>query len=612
MAAKTINHRRFKLALAVTLCSLAGCVVAAIHADESGDNVTGTVYPESRFSDDELEEALTRAEQSYNEKMAEFPPKEDLINDWEKPEVALFISGRLHGYMEPCGCTGLETQKGGLLRRFECQQLLQNRGWDLVCIDAGNQVRRFGQQPVIKIQKSYKTICDTMAYDVVGFGVDDLKLPGIDLLQSMANVDNFDSFISANINVAQADITSNFRIIERNGKRIFVTCLLGDEHVVELQNQNEHGLSDMQTALTALVPQIQNANCDLNVLVAHAGLETCRELAQKFPVFDLLVTAGGAGDPTLMPEIIAGNDAAGQPHETQMIQVGVKGMYVGVIGLYNENGETTIKYERVPLDYRFEPPVRSVSEVKDTFREYQDELRTLYQGGLNQDINPRQHPSGYSYVGSESCIDCHEDEFDIWAEGAELDGIGAHVPATDSLVDPGERTWVARNFDPECLSCHVTGWNPQGFYPYESGYLDFDQHEHLHANGCENCHGPGSAHVNAENNPGVLTQEFDRWDSNRNGTITADEFQLMCQNMVIQGQPNELFQTADTDDSGFLDRNEFKEYRLGVLRQEMVLTYEQAKDEHCKQCHDLDNSPDFLKDGGFEEYWEQIKHGENW
>ena len=37
-----------------------------------------------------------------------------------------------------------------------------------------------------------------------------------------------------------------------------------------------------------------------------------------------------------------------------------------------------------------------------------------------------------------------------------------HAHATDSLVKPpNSRGNIARHFDPECLSCHVTGWDPQ-------------------------------------------------------------------------------------------------------------------------------------------------------
>jgi hypothetical protein len=32
-------------------------------------------------------------------------------------------------------------------------------------------------------------------------------------------------------------------------------------------------------------------------------------------------------------------------------------------------------------------------------------------------------------------------------------------------------------------------------------------------------------------------------------------------------------------------------------------------EQSCMQCHDLDNSPEFLKDGAFERYWKNgIEH----
>ena len=34
--------------------------------------------------------------------------------DWPQPQLALVFSGEMDGYLEPCGCAGLENQKGGL------------------------------------------------------------------------------------------------------------------------------------------------------------------------------------------------------------------------------------------------------------------------------------------------------------------------------------------------------------------------------------------------------------------------------------------------------------------------------------------------------------------
>ncbi len=600
-------------AIAFIYCALAGCFASAFFADDSAQNEHELTSSMSRMTpvsktepqeSDEREEAILRAEKNYQEKMQEFPSKDELAADWEKPDVALFITGRLHGYMEPCGCTGLDTQKGGLLRRFAARKVLEDKGWDIVMIDAGNQIQRFGQQPLIKIQKVYQALCQTMNYEVIGFGIDDFKLPTIDLIQSMMSAQTDENpFTCGNVTLFDDPTMSNsFRIIERSGKKIGVTCIIGDEHLPALKNQGDLTVIDMQSALTEIVPELQNADCDLHVLVAQTSLDNCRLLAEKFPNFGLLVTSGGAGDPTLMPEeIVAGN------HTTRMIQVGVKGMYVGIVGLYTTgDGGAEIRYERVPLDYRFEPPIRETNEITEIFTAYQDELKAIYIGNNNQDIRPRQHPSGNTFVGSTKCMDCHDDEFAIWEEGIDGNdtGIGPHTLATTSLTEPGERTWVPRNFDPECLSCHVTGWNAQGYFPYISGYMDLEADVQLHANGCENCHGPGSAHVEAENNPNSISAGFANLDQDRNGGLGAQEFER-----VVAGNP-EAFAAVDTDRNGFVSVDEYTQFQLGRLRNDMVLTVEQAKTEHCQSCHDLDNSPDFLQDGGFDEYWAKIKHGD--
>ena len=89
-------------------------------------------------TDDDQDEEQTTTKENEN----------DLLKDWEKPLFALFVTGRQSGYIEPCGCTGLYNQKGGLMRRHRVMQILQKRDWELLPVDTGNQIRRFGQQPV--------------------------------------------------------------------------------------------------------------------------------------------------------------------------------------------------------------------------------------------------------------------------------------------------------------------------------------------------------------------------------------------------------------------------------------------------------------------------------
>ncbi len=214
-------------------------------------------------------------------------------------------------------------------------------------------------------------------------------------------------------------------------------------------------------------------------------------------------------------------------------------MYAGLVGLYQDQ---PMKYARVSLTHEF----ADAPEMRRLMADYQQQLKDIGLDGLG--IRPVRHSSGQQYVGSAACGKCHTTAFDIW-EGS------AHANATKSLVKPPkERGDVARHFDPECISCHVTGWNPQRYYPYESGYLSLAA-EHLHGSGCENCHGPGSGHCEAEReNSGVSEEKRDQ------------------------------------------------------LRQSMVLTLDKAR-EHCMECHDLDNSPDFHEEDAFEDvYWPEVEH----
>lgn len=484
---------------------------------------------------------------SSDDEKITFPPAQDLVKEWDPPAVTLFVSGGLKGYIEPCGCTGLENQKGGLLRRRSAQKVLLDRGWNLITIDSGDIERRTGSQARVKIQTTYEILCRIMNYDVIAWGPEDLKTPAIDLVQAL--IDNAPSdqmpIVAGNVEVLSDEFSAKFRVVERNGLKVGITTAIADSLLQEIKD-DEIKVMPLANQLNQITASLRQAKCNYTVLLLHGSLEECRDVAQRFPFFDVMIAAGGAGDPTFQPEVIPSGR-----HVTQLIQVGAKGMHVGLVGLYA--GQKKLVYERVPMDARFADD----DEVKVSFKRYQDRLKMMYEDPKtyqHKDIEPRKHPSGNLFVGSSACKDCHEEEYDVWRKGLDEHG-GPHFRATLDLTEPGERTWVQRHYDPECISCHVTGWNPQGYYPYETGYLT-ESDKKLHGNGCENCHGPGSKHVAVEN-----------------GELEVNETEA---EQILKG---------------------------------MRMTLEEARGQACMECHDIDNSPDFFKDGAFDKYWAKIKHG---
>lgn len=487
-----------------------------------------TVQPIAMPSEIAMMDA-TEEEESEAEK-PKFSRRE-LFEGWDKPQLALFLTGQQHGYIEPCGCTGLDNQKGGLMRRQTfLNQLKNDRGWDVLPLDVGNQVRRFGRQPEIKFQTTAEGL-KKMGYEAVSFGPDDLRLSVDEVFAAVAaeDPDNI-KYISSNASLL--GFTPKHRIVEAGGKKIGITGVLGAKEQQKISN-SEVEMGDPMQELQASWNALKAENCDLYVLLSHASLDESRKFAQAFPGFQIVVTAGGAGEPTLKPEIVEGTNS-------QMIQVGTKGMYVGVVGLFNDP-QKPIRYERVALDARFEDS----EEMLRLLASYQKQLETLGLDGLG--IRPQPHSSGHSYVGSESCADCHSEAYEVWENSK-------HSHATDTLVHPPERYEVPRNFDPECLACHVTGWNPELYLPYQSGYLGLDLTPNMKSVGCENCHGPGSHHVASQNGEGDFTEE-----------------------------------------------------QTSMFANQMRLPLEAARDT-CLKCHDLDNSPDFHVKGAFEKYWEEIKH----
>jgi hypothetical protein len=257
----------------------------------------------------------------------------------------------------------------------------------------------------------------------------------------------------------------------------------------------------------------------------------------------VVVTSGGNPIPPPEPQKIPGL-------KTTFVEVGTKGMCAVVLGFY-DGKDNKVLYQRVVLDSRQsfidkdkqgivsnDPPP---SEMKNLMAAFQNQLKDIGFQGLGLRTAPRPQPvDGGRFVGTYKCKDCHEESYRVWKKSG-------HSKAYKTLaeLDP------PRNFDPECVSCHVVGWNPQRFFPYESGYQSLEKTPHLIDVGCEDCHGPGEFHCKAE----------------------------------------------EGSDQAKMDK----------YRKAAVVTKEYSEKEQCRTCHDGDNSPDF----NFKKYWPHVEHYEN-
>ncbi|MEI7863436.1 MAG: hypothetical protein WCJ21_12425, partial [Planctomycetota bacterium] len=206
-----------------------------------------------------------------------------VFQGWAQPRAVIVFTGELDGYIEPCGCTGKENQKGGLSRRENFLQALQSVGWPVVAVDLGGQVRRFGRQSEVKFQ-SISDGLRTMNYAGVGLGPDDLRLPAEELVAAVAAVgDQPTPFLSANVGLLGLvnNITPRQRIVEVGGLRIGITAVLGDKQAAQVRNDAIEVIPAAE-ALAGPAAAFTKAGCTHQVLLSWADPEETKALAARY------------------------------------------------------------------------------------------------------------------------------------------------------------------------------------------------------------------------------------------------------------------------------------------------------------------------------------------
>ena len=131
-----------------------------------------------------------------SEERPEFDPiavNGKFFEGWKKPKLAVVISGRQDGYLEPCGCAGIDQQKGGISRRQAPIADLEGgaagpsrRSTSEVGCGGLASSRRFNLA-------SRPNCCRRPDHTAVGFGPSDLRLSAGEIVAAVAGADPKDS-----------------------------------------------------------------------------------------------------------------------------------------------------------------------------------------------------------------------------------------------------------------------------------------------------------------------------------------------------------------------------------------------------------------------------------
>ena len=469
-----------------------------------------------------------------------FPGQEKIWQTWDQPAVAFLLTAEMHGFIEPCGCS--EEQLGGVSRRANLLKKLEDKKWPVCGLDAGGLARRSAvQQAKIKLESTLRALRD-MKYRGIGMGPEELRL-GADFLLSQHDTESEDavSFISANVVFFETPELSPkpWITFEQGGLKIAVTSVLSSKLQREMGRVSDVEVSDAREALKKVLKELEPESPDVTILLSQAKVAESKEFAKEFPQFDIVLTAEGSSDPD--PK-----NAFEKVGDTLVIEAGRKGKYAGVLAYYPD-AEERFQYRLVALnDSDFDDTPSMIQLMED----YQQRLRD--QEVVLTDTIGVGHPSGAHFVGVEQCATCHKKAMSVWKDSK-------HAHAFESLFPENKRhgyerlKGISRGFDPECLACHVTGWKPEQYLRYRSGFLNQELAKEpekglqtlLAGNQCENCHGPGSRHIE----------------------------------LIEEGE-------------------------VKAAIDEVKVTEKQARESMCATCHDPDNSPNFK----FDKYWKDIAH----
>ncbi|MBN2314804.1 MAG: cytochrome c family protein [Sedimentisphaerales bacterium] len=354
--------------------------------------------------------------------------------------LTVFITGNTLGELKPCGCSG--GQLGGLDRR----SVVFNRvpADKRLILDTGALVRNDLQQDLIKFNVTIQAL-SLLKYHVVNLTEKDVEISrNLGLLDDP--ILNFISPYTTDEGLAKR-FQSRYSL---KGESVTVNVVTYDAEVSSIERVRE------------LFGPDQPDEKKINILLLNRFDDAIYASIAKMGMVDCIIC------PAVSDEPMSIGDSGRNP---LAVSVGRLGRYIGKlqIGAIPGKGDFEFTFQSIAVGEDLEQDAALI----DLYKDYQYLVK---EANLLEEHSRFILPNGLKYIGSKSCMACHDYEYKTWSSNA-------HARAFATL----ER--VGSNYDPECVVCHVVGMN------YQSGFITQEKTPQKKDVGCENCHGPGSEHV---------------------------------------------------------------------------------------------------------------------
>jgi hypothetical protein len=401
-----------------------------------------------------------------------------------KPDLVLLLTGQVYGYMQPCGCS--DPQYGGLERRYNfIQTVLQARGWPVLPLDLGDIAQHISPQALMKYRYTMEAM-KRMGYAAAGIGLNETSLPLIDALGEYALNNPCPRVVSANlldVDAKYPGMVTKFEVVNRPGMpTVAAVGVMSTETGRQVKDPDAKFGPAVEALKTVLsLPEVNKA--EIRVLLFEGPIEEAKAYAQSLPQFQVILSDSREEEPPSRPTEIKADNVV----KNLIVQVGHKGRDIGLVGFFRTGDAANpfkMYYELAQLGPEYKTPEGqdATNPMLALLERYSKEVKSRNKLAEYPKVpHPiqQQFPKS-SYVGSAKCKSCHRESYSVW-----LASPHSHAYAT---LEKATRPCL-RQYDGECVKCHVTGFD------YQSGFRDEVSTPKLKDNGCENCHGPCSEHV---------------------------------------------------------------------------------------------------------------------
>jgi hypothetical protein len=461
------------------------------------------------------------------------------------PEVTrelelVFTTGSL-GYVEPCGCTSKPL--GGLPR---LAAVLARPGPPRALIDAGNLL--FPSEPLDEIsgpQHRLKAKLLARAYRSLGavainLGPSELAA-GREFLAELQREGSV-PLVSANVrpigDAGPAVAQSSLRTI--GGVKVGLTGVSTPE---ALAGQVGVAAIEHAPALQSEVKLLQKAGAELIVVLASVDAGSAAALSRAVPGIDVIVRSPGSpitrepsGPERIGGVVILEAGSQGQHLGRLRVRLGAErapGPLPFDDGGYSARQRAELTERKIAALQRqidawagdaskaeaiearraqietlrarkgaeaagdgggpglsfalvsLEESVPPDPTMKQVLEAYYAQLKALNASRGDPAKCARTSPEAPSYVGTQACVECHEEAWAFWQKTK-------HAKAWKTLEDDD------KHFDLTCIGCHTVGYEQPG------GFCRLSDVGVLKDVGCEMCHGPGSRHVEEEGDTDLI------------------------------------------------------------------------------------------------------------